>query len=429
MSNWRPPDEFMEVESHLDGVRVYAAKPVEENVDAAEKKTFRCPSCGSPTSFKVATGAVTCDYCDWTGDQGQDKRVGRKALATEFTLEALQAAQHGWGVQRRELNCENCGGNLALDEGSLSSTCPFCASNRVRIREKEDTGLRPTFLIPFAVDRPGLKPYVKEWLSRGWIHPRDLNKADDVEKFAGIYMPFWTFSARLEADWEGEVGHTETYQEWDSDSGRFETQTRTVWKWEKGHVDIHLENWDIAGSTQLSRLLLEKLRPWDFDAFVEFSPDYLPGWQAQTYDCGLLEAWDLGKAAMREACKGACHQQAGGSKMRNFSMVCDLDDEAWRYVLLPVWVSVYKFGGKTWRVLVNGQTGNVVGQKPVAWWKIWLAICLMLTPAIAMAVISLPLMLLGGFGFITLFIALVFLILGGVGSSQLYAHAVASEAL
>jgi hypothetical protein len=39
--------------------------------------------------------------------------------------------------------------------------------------------------------------------------------------------------------------------------------------------------------------------------------------------------------------------------------------------LLPVWMSAYIFKGKTYRFMVNGQTGEVQGESPKSGWKIF----------------------------------------------------------
>ena len=41
--------------------------------------------------------------------------------------------------------------------------------------------------------------------------------------------------------------------------------------------------------------------------------------------------------------------------------------------MLPVWIATYRFENKVFRLLVNGQTGEVVGETPTVWWKIALA--------------------------------------------------------
>ena len=46
------------------------------------------------------------------------------------------------------------------------------------------------------------------------------------------------------------------------------------------------------------------------------------------------------------------------------------EDRRGKPVLLPVYVASYRYAGKTYRVLVNGETGRVEGQAPYSWWKL-----------------------------------------------------------
>jgi hypothetical protein len=77
--------------------------------------------------------------------------------------------------------------------------------------------------------------------------------------------------------------------------------------------------------------------------------------------------------------------------------------------------------------MVNGQTGLVAGQKPVAWWKVWLAIALLMAPGALTGLTGL-LLLLVGIGFIAVIIGFVLLIIGGIISYKIYRQAQASEA-
>ena len=52
-------------------------------------------------------------------------------------------------------------------------------------------------------------------------------------------------------------------------------------------------------------------------------------------------------------------------------------------MLLPVWILSYRHGGKTWPILVHGQTGKVVGKAPLSWVKI-----LMIPVALAAAALA-----------------------------------------
>ena len=39
-------------------------------------------------------------------------------------------------------------------------------------------------------------------------------------------------------------------------------------------------------------------------------------------------------------------------------------------MLLPVWVSAYRYRDKPFRFIINGQTGEVSGESPKSWWKV-----------------------------------------------------------
>jgi hypothetical protein len=44
-----------------------------------------------------------------------------------------------------------------------------------------------------------------------------------------------------------------------------------------------------------------------------------------------------------------------------------------KHVLLPIWIAAYRYNGKPYQFLVNGQTGEVVGLAPWSFWKIFFA--------------------------------------------------------
>ena len=51
--------------------------------------------------------------------------------------------------------------------------------------------------------------------------------------------------------------------------------------------------------------------------------------------------------------------------------------ETFKHILLPVWMAAYRYGGKSYRFLVNGQTGEVQGERPWSVWKIAFAVALL----------------------------------------------------
>jgi DNA-directed RNA polymerase subunit RPC12/RpoP len=418
--SFQPPPGFVSTESKLDGVTVFAPAP---EVDLTpESQTFKCPQCGATTAFDPTAASVTCKHCGFT-EQLTAEEVGRSAEELEFTLENLDMAERGWGEDRKELHCDSCGAILSLARDDLSSTCSFCGSNRVVARVAAEDRLRPRFLIPFKLKAEDCKPRAREWLGRGWMHPGDLTRAGTSAVFKGVYLPFWTFDANIHAQWKAEVGYERTERYYDSHSKTWKTRTRIDWRWESGRAHLSPDDWLGIGTTKVSHVLLERIYPFDLSSLSVYDPGFLAGWQALTYDIVLGDAWNTVKEEMREKSREVCRDQIRSTHVRNFSMAADFADETWRYILLPVFVAAYRYNGEVFQLLVNGQTGNISGQKPVAWWKVWLAIGGLLSPGILLGLVGLVLLLFGGLGVIPLGIGAVLFVIGIVLSVVIFRKA------
>jgi len=425
LSTWQPPPEYQPVPSLLEGITVFAPQPVKPTDD--QIISYKCPQCGATTRFDVAAGGVACEYCGYqVGIEA--KQVGRRAQEFEFTLETLEDSAQGWGISRNELHCNSCGANLTLPEGALTISCPFCASNQVNVHPAPSDVLRPRFLVPFTVVIETVRLKAQEWLGKGWFHPPELSASAVVDRFHGIYLPYWTFDAYISADWKAQVGHERQERYYDSGDKTWKTRTVIDWRWEDGRIALDADDLLVPGSTRVSHILLERLLPFKLDELTPYNPDFLAGWEAQAYDIDLPSAWESGKSIMREQAKQSCYDDIHSSHVRNFSMKADFSNEVWRYILLPVYLASYRFEDKIFQVMVNGQTGTVAGQKPVAWWKIWLAIAALLTPGLLLGLVSLPFLLAGGIGALPLFLAFILLLIGGGISVALYKQTTASEA-
>ncbi|MEM8581825.1 MAG: primosomal protein N' (replication factor Y) - superfamily II helicase, partial [Pseudomonadota bacterium] len=65
-----------------------------------------------------------------------------------------------------------------------------------------------------------------------------------------------------------------------------------------------------------------------------------------------------------------------------------VSDVTFKHILLPVWVAAYRYGGKSYRFVVNGQDGKVAGERPFSAIKIVLAVIAAMITGAAIAYLA-----------------------------------------
>ncbi len=88
----------------------------------------------------------------------------------------------------------------------------------------------------------------------------------------------------------------------------------------------------------------------------------------------LKSGFGAAQEQMADRIRGTICADIGGDHQRISSMSPQYSGITFKHILLPVWVSAYRYNGKVYRFLVNGQTGAVSGERPWSAWKITFAV-------------------------------------------------------
>jgi hypothetical protein len=106
---------------------------------------------------------------------------------------------------------------------------------------------------------------------------------------------------------------------------------------------------------------------------------------------GLKDAWEKAKEfiknRLRAAIESNIRSRYNADHVRNFNGNTAYSNITYKYLMLPIWLSSFKYRDKTYQFVVNGQSGKVGGDYPVSGWRVALAIL------IAIAIIALLYML------------------------------------
>jgi ribosomal protein L37AE/L43A len=338
---------------------------------APNVRTYACPGCGARVEFAAGTGALKCPYCGHEEAVAKPVRMIREHPISELAHRPRTAlASHVW-------TCQKCG--ATTDSDALAKTCQFCGAPLV------DAGLAnkqipPEAVLPFDVDRAGVRSALRTWIKSRRFAPRNFRSVSEAESLSGTYVPHWTFDADTRSDYDGQRGDyywvTETYTT--TVNGQSQTQTRQVrktrWTYASGTVARAFDDVMVRGTTRLMDDHQDKLEPWPLERAVPYQPDYLAGYAALRYDVEPEDGLGVAKQEMAHVIADDCRRDIGGDEQRLHAVSTSYAHVMYKLVLLPVWVVAYIYAGKSWQVLVNGRTGEVIGSRPYSWWKISFAV-------------------------------------------------------
>jgi hypothetical protein len=317
-----------------------------------------CASCGSP----VDDGDHFCPACG--------------------SAQASSAGQQN-APQQKHFRCNNCGSEVAVDLSQRSYTCAFCDSTYVvEFSAAESPRQPPEFVIGFAISPEKAQELFRHWVGqRSLFRPGDLPTAAALaEKLRGIYLPFWSFSMLASSNWSASIGEywyrTETYTT--IVKGRPVTRTRRVRETEwwplSGRHRRFYSGYLVSGSKGLPQAEAERVKPFNLPALKRYEPYFLAGWLNEEYSVTREQALDACQREFQRRENGNVAAFLPGDTHRSLEVSTHFSHIASDLCLLPVYIFSYRYQNKLFRVLINGQTGKVAGDKPLSKVRIGIAV-------------------------------------------------------
>ena len=349
---------------------------MEETQKSEHKKA--CANCGAELKFKPGSHQLKCEYCGYEEFIEQTKSSFEE-LELQHYLKVV--GENAYTETIDLLHCKNCGANQHVEENYKSLACVYCGEPLIKEDVEREGWILPGALIPFQIDRTRAKSIFKNWVSNIWFAPSKLKRAAlDPEGLNGLYLPYWTFDANLHAQYQGQRG--DYYYETQRVRTKNGTQTRKVrktrWSSASGDVKGFVDDILINASQKKRRDIPSQIALWDIKALVPFNSNYLPGFVTEKYTVSLKEGhrWSFQQA--KEIAHNWIRRDIGGDTQRISHSDIKLSDETFKHILLPVYISSYRYNGKEYHFYINGQTGTLSGSRPYSFWKIFFLVLFIL---------------------------------------------------
>ena len=137
---------------------------------------------------------------------------------------------------------------------------------------------------------------------------------------------------------------------------------------------------------------MERLEPFDYDQIKDFEMPYLTGFLAEKYNDDPEKMKNRAEERIRGfAVKETLDTIQGYTTVTVVRQDVSLKQKRQDYAMLPVWIMNYRYRNKQYMLMINGQTGKMIGKLPLDYGRIGIGYVLL------SAVIFLLLTLLGLF--------------------------------
>ena len=295
-----------------------------------------CSNCAGKLIFNPATQRLECATCgsSFRPEDVEDKNAD------------LQSKYY----DTRVYVCSHCGAEVITSDTESSTFCVYCGNPAI-VFNRIAKEYRPDGLVPFQVTKEEAVRYIKLRFLRNPIIPKEIKSKCVPENLRGIYIPYWIVNA--------------DYTEADYIKGEVKRGKSTETRYYSRAGEVQFKNIPIDGSNILNDDISRKLEPFYLEDAKDFDEDYLNGFYSNTSD---LNYFDL-RASTAYRCHKLFEDEVVKTvKARNIKIMdsiyhVDVQDDP-IYMMMPVWFFTFKYDNKPYTVLVNGQTGKVVGTMP-----------------------------------------------------------------
>jgi Zn finger protein HypA/HybF involved in hydrogenase expression len=338
---------------------------------ASAREEYHCPACGAEAHWNPGKGRLICPFCGTESPVTLQTRNGATVIVEHDLTAALRSipdSARGWKAEKTSVRCQSCQAISVFNPENIGRNCEFCGSSSLVPYEQVKDAFRPESLLPLKIAEPQARVLIREWYGRQWLAPNAFKKKALTDTVRAIYLPYWTFDAKVDARWTAEAGDYYYVQ-----TGKNRVR-RIRWYPAAGEMSHVFDDELVCASMGVRPSMLRAVEPFPTNKLVPYDAGYLSGWTVERYQIDLIAAAEHSRQMMDAELRALCAAQVPGDTHRNLVVDATYRDQTFKHILAPVWLLTYTYGAANYQVVVNGVTGRIAGTRPWSWIKIALLV-------------------------------------------------------
>lgn len=353
---------------------------------------YKCENCAASLRFDAEKNMLVCDYCesefavDYVEEKSENNENGNRDICAgdeENWQESYDSASGSDTpkMQVKQRICPSCGGTLIGDEVTAATFCAFCGNATLTDAVMCDTRI-PDSIIPFKLTKEAAQKAFVEWGGKGFITPGDFTSKSTVDKITGIYVPFYLYSCTSTCDYkaEGLKVYVKNFLGKKIEVTEHYNVIRNI-------TDTY-SNIPADASENMNDETMDLLEPFDFSELEDFKKAYMSGFYAEKYSFEDKEMADrIAQRVIEYSKESAADSITEYTRHIPKGSKTDIKWDKTKYCMLPVWILNYQYNGEVYEFAMNGQTGRVVGKRPISTMKSILLFALWFVPSFVVCTI------------------------------------------
>lgn len=333
---------------------------------------YKCPGCGAALRFDPASQTMLCDHCRTTLSPKSEELTH---LNQSFGEQAIGNTALPGTFQSIVYTCPNCGGTIMSTDEAAVTFCNYCGSS-VMLEGRLETEEAPDVIIPFRMSKDDCKETYRRRVKRALFAPNYMLRDTEIDKFRGIYMPYWIYAFYADGPTSG--NGTTKHRSGDYIITDHYRVTRDI--------DTTYDGLSYDASADFSDVMSEAISPFKAVGAEPFIPSYMSGFYADVSDVEKEvyedDAAQVALSYMASATVADPAYSTHGVSAGDVRGSIPLMSMKKRKGYFPVWFLANRIHEKnvvTYAV-VNGESGKIAADLPVAFWKYILGALLLSVP-------------------------------------------------
>jgi LSD1 subclass zinc finger protein len=299
-------------------------------------KAFNCSNCGAGLKYKPGEENLTCEYCKTVNSIPQQEIIIEETNFEEY-LEKLEAENL---VNEKTMHCKSCGAVSTVNVNSRSSSCPYCSNPFTDGDAKMDLVIKPSYLLPFKVDKEKAIQIGLNWIKDVWYTKNTQSSSLTIE---AVYTPYWTFDMNT---------HTDSILK-----NAFNRSFSSV-------TTLFYDDVLVSASANISQYLLNQIKPWDIQKLTDTNNEYLNDYTVEKYSIDLKKGFHEAKKMVDQAVKTKITSDAVNKMFHADIIQTQYLNIKFKLIIFPVYIISYDYKGKKNQLYVNGYDGKLASERP-----------------------------------------------------------------